>query len=228
MSLEKLQTLCSSHLSHNSGYAVPFILTVIGTRWYGATDGYTALFEKLPTNTRELDTTPIAIARKASVWLESYTPGLITCDMLALKKFAGEVLPSGVETICPNCNGTTESKCRDCDGTGQDEHECSECDNQHSSVCQTCMGEGMCARCEGTGSLINSPKPRPGIVAEVTIDLVRLARLLSLCDGHEVILDTDSEGCELSIWAPDGSWHARLATLRTQEPDAPIFDPNTI
>lgn len=178
--------------------------------WAVATDGHMLLAVRNDDVAEYNSLAPVAAVRP---WLDEAPSGAVV-SLVELRAFAGD--PTW-ESRCDECDGTGQIDCVVCEGNGTVACTCAECGNEHTRNCSECDGAAGkkfgCENCGSTGhttELVGSVDPVA--VAGVSVDPRRLARLLACSPtGETVQVAARDGGTALALWG-DG-WCARLMAL---------------
>lgn len=155
----------------------------------------------------------------------------ITTTIEKLAAWAGEPCWTGP---CADCEGTGKvtGRCLRCNGEKEIACYCNDCDDEHMRVCPDCApgktrtgktGEPVaCDACKGTGQSTVLTAVRSGQIADVIVDLYRLARILSELKG-----DCKVWFAQHALQLRGEDWHVMLMPLREEkEPQAlTVFQP---
>lgn len=129
-----------------------------------------------------------------------------------LRDRCGEALPQFVP--CDKCHGEPSTgPCDWCDGTGIITVGCEDCGHEHDCQCTFCDGTGTigrCAYCDGEG--VVRPRCGPLLTLQgITVDTVRLARILACVEADEVCLGCSAPSGRSNLHIRWNGGHAVLA-----------------
>lgn len=211
-----LRLYCNAIYADSDGreklFANPWVIRYQGATWTAATDGRTLVLAKgqhSPHNATE------QIQRTLNYVLSLEAEHVTDADAEAIRQWTGE--PPG-RVLCDACGNTGDRECPDCNGDGY--YVCDHCDSEVD--CLRCGGEGYrdCPDCNGAS---RSPyaEPRPGIIADVRIDMDRLADALRLFDGTCQLCRSEDGGM---LVMRSNTLLAYVMGLAGETEDVPVFN----
>lgn len=196
--------------------ARPYLVTVDGSPWRGATDGRRLLMlAGADDECRDTEPAPSEINR---IFVAPPTPAWTT-SREALCQWAGTD-----DGICPHCHGrggASENRCPECEGDGE-----LECDLGHTHDCDECDGtgwvDGPCPECKGR----LGRRAMPGWLSPlgVLVNRALLAGVVSRLPGDIVHVGVEQIGSTQVIALYGPGWLLKVVGLtRTTQDDPPAI-----